>query len=558
MSDDEDHASIGRYDHRAPRSDRAGSPDSRSDRQSRRCPTPSSVKAFASARQRGRLSISSETQGIERRDDARRGSYVAYGASLRSDDARSSRSSRSRPGTVDFDDSESLASLATIRSSDTDISRPARMAQSNHELSINFNVLDALIELEQSERPTPHAFESFQSSGMETNHFPMVTSDGDFMELPPRLSSDSKQAHGMTAAQQQPKPIRFSFFSSAWESTLHAAEFGDLLLPGEDVRNLFHASQETANGVWWLHLNNPTPTEVVAISSAFGIHPLTIEDISTQESREKIELFPSYYFASFRSFHVVEEPEGIEFEPFSMYLVVFREGIITFSFAPETHASKVRFRISQLTEHVSLSSDWICYALISSDDIVDSFLPAITQIEREADKIEDEVFITRPEDHQAFLQRMSRSRANLTGLMRLLGGKVDVLRAFVKRCNENYKVTPRMDIGLYLGDIQDHVVTMINSLVQFETILSRCRSNYLAQLSIDNVTQGNRTNEFLSRITVIASVLVPLNLVCFLFGMNVRVPWGQDDNLNAWLGITSGIILFVLLSLLVAKRLKYI
>ncbi|CRK40111.1 hypothetical protein BN1723_004729 [Verticillium longisporum] len=356
---------------------------------------------------------------------------------------------------------------------------------------------------------------------METNHFPMVTSDGDFMELSPRISSDSKQAHGMTTAQQQPKPIRFSFFSSAWESTLHAAEFGDLLLPGEDVRNLFHASQETANGVWWLHLNNPTPTEVVAISSAFGIHPLTIEDISTQESREKIELFPSYYFASFRSFHVVEEPEGIEFEPFSMYLVVFREGIITFSFAPETHASKVRFRISQLTEHVSLSSDWICYALI--DDIVDSFLPAITQIEREADKIEDEVFITRPEDHQAFLQRMSRSRANLTGLMRLLGGKVDVLRAFVKRCNENYKVTPRMDIGLYLGDIQDHVVTMINSLVQFETILSRCRSNYLAQLSIDNVTQGNRTNEFLSRITVIASVLVPLNLVCFLFGMNVRI-----------------------------------
>ncbi|KAM0276054.1 hypothetical protein ACHAQH_007140 [Verticillium albo-atrum] len=514
MSDDEDYASIRRYDHGASRPERGGSPDSRSDQYSRRCPTPSSVKAFADARQRGRLSISSDTRGPERRDDVRRGSYAAYGTSLNSDDAHSSRS---RPSTADFD-SASLASLATIRSRESDISRPARMAQSKDKLSIDFNVLDALIELEQTEHAVLHAFESFQTGGTTTDQYQMFTADGDFMELPTRTSGESKQAHVISNAQQQPKPIRFSFFSSAWESTLHAAEFGDLLLPGEDVRNLFYASQETANGVWWLHLNMPTATEVLAISSAFGIHPLTVEDISTQESREKIELFPSYYFASFRSFHVVEEPEGIEFEPFSMYLVVFREGIITFSFAPETHASKVRFRISQLTEHVSLSSDWICYALI--DDIVDSFYPAIAQIEREADAIEDEVFVTRPEDHHAFLQRMSRSRANLTGLMRLLGGKVDVLRAFVKRCNENYNVTPRMDIGLYLGDIQDHVVTMINSLVQFETILSRCRSNYLAQLSIDNVTQGNRTNEFLSRITVVASVMVPLNLVCFLFGMN--------------------------------------
>ncbi|CCF42654.1 magnesium transporter ALR1 [Colletotrichum higginsianum] len=192
------------------------------------------------------------------------------------------------------------------------------------------------------------------------------------------------------------------------------------------------------------------------------------------------------------------------------------------------------------------------------DDIVDSFGPAINQIEHEADAIEDQVFITRVEDNQAFLRKIGYTRKNVMSLMRLLGGKADVLRAFTKRCTEDYEVTPHMDIALYLGDIQDHAVTMMNSLVHFDTMLSRSHSNYLAQLSIDNIDMGNRTNEFLSRVTVIATVIVPLNVICGLFGMNVKVPWGDDQNLNAFFGILGGILAFALLSVILARRFKYL
>jgi magnesium transporter len=189
---------------------------------------------------------------------------------------------------------------------------------------------------------------------------------------------------------------------------------------------------------------------------------------------------------------------------------------------------------------------------------VDSFAPAISQVEREADTIEDRVFIARPNDNQEFLRRTGLARKNIMSLMRLLGGKADVLRGFTKRCNENYKVTPRMDIALYLGDIQDHVVTMMNSLTHFEKMLSRSHSNYLAQLSIDSITQGNKTNESLTRVTVMATVLVPLMVVCGLFGMNITVPWQDEKNLYPWLGIASFIILFAITCLVVARRMRYI
>src|SRR5690606_20700810 len=123
------------------------------------------------------------------------------------------------------------------------------------------------------------------------------------------------------------------------------AELGDLVLPGEDLRNLFDLPSGE-DGVWWLNVNNPSKEEAAAICKAFGAHPLTTEDIATQESREKIELFPSYYFACFRSFNTVDDEEGYEeYEPFNIYAIVFREGTLSFSFAPNSHASNVRKRI---------------------------------------------------------------------------------------------------------------------------------------------------------------------------------------------------------------------
>jgi magnesium transporter len=157
-----------------------------------------------------------------------------------------------------------------------------------------------------------------------------------------------------------------------------------------------------------------------------------------------------------------------------------------------------------------------------------------------------------------FLRKIGNARKNVMGLMRLLGGKADVLKGFTKRCNENYKVTPRMDIGLYLGDIQDHVVTMMTNLGHYEKILSRAHSNYLAQLSIDSISQGTNTNRVLSKITVIASIIVPLNVVTGLFGMNVHVPFSGDDNLIAFMTILGSLIAFVLLTFIMARAYRLI
>ena len=101
---------------------------------------------------------------------------------------------------------------------------------------------------------------------------------------------------------------------------------------------------------------------------------------------------------------------------------------------------------------------------------------------------------------------------------------------------------------------------MMSNLGHSEKMLSRSHSNHLAQLSVDHMRQGNHTNNVLSKITLLASVLVPLNLICGIFGMNVPVPGsGRDAEGFTWffsiVGVIAGIVIVCLIT---AKRFKLI
>jgi magnesium transporter len=184
----------------------------------------------------------------------------------------------------------------------------------------------------------------------------------DVFEEPEKAGKVMDEKELVETLQNTNEPTRFGFFSSESQTTVHAADLGDLVLPGDSFRDLFQLGPE--GGVWWLDVVNPTDDELGAISRAFNIHPLTQEDIQTQEAREKVELFKQYYFVCFRTFYQVDKTSEEFLEPVNFYMVVFRDGVLTFSFVDTPHASNVRKRIGKLRDYVSLSSDWICYAMM--------------------------------------------------------------------------------------------------------------------------------------------------------------------------------------------------
>ncbi|ORY02791.1 Mg2+ transporter protein [Basidiobolus meristosporus CBS 931.73] len=310
--------------------------------------------------------------------------------------------------------------------------------------------------------------------------------------------------------------------------------------------------------LYWIDFLNPSYSELKWIGKVFHIHPLTIEDIQGAESREKYESFRNYYFVSLQTF----SPNGYSEDgytnldhPISVYNIVMKHCILTFHFAPIRHTEKVLTRYSHLKDYLVLSPDWINYALM--DSVVDDFIPIAENLELEADSIDELVFILKESEQADMLRRIGKARKSLSGLLGILKPKAEVVKTVIKRIDA-LKSEAKSDIKLYLGDVQDHILTMIQSAGHFETILSRAHSNYLAQISIE-ITQGsNAMNDVLGKLSILATVLVPMSLITGIWGMNVPVPGESSTGLGWFFGIVGFMVFGLIVSICYFVKAKVI
>ncbi|GJJ71330.1 magnesium transporter [Entomortierella parvispora] len=401
-----------------------------------------------------------------------------------------------------------------------------------------------------------------------------------------------------------PESLRYTFYSKS--TGLIQAPTIPQILSGATVesdsgsRTPAVFSELLKDGCYWLDILDPSDFDMQIIAKYFHVHPLTIEDISTEEQREKYEVFRHYYFVCFRTFDQ-DYNSGSYLQPASMYSVVLRDGIITFHFRPTNHHLNVLRRMEQLQSHITLSSDWINYAIL--DDITDSFASPIQTIEYEVDSIDELVLLLRENETTDMLRRIGSCRKNVMAMSRLLANKADVVRGLMKRFDERYAIAPLAstsaaaatttstaavagaapakpdaqetdatkskalihtqhhrdgEILLYLGDILDHVLTMLQSLSSYEKILDRSHSNYLAQISLEINQLSNKTNAVMGTLTFFASLIVPMTFITGLWGMNVHVPGqpGQDpgEPLDWWWALIAAMVLYCIVAVIFGKK----
>ena len=67
--------------------------------------------------------------------------------------------------------------------------------------------------------------------------------------------------------------------------------------------------------------------------------------------------------------------------------------------------------------------------------------------------------------------------------------------------------------------------------------------------------RAEQTNDVLGKLTVLGTIVLPMNIITGMWGMNVTVP-GQDNGNMLWFwGITAGLVLFGFTCFMVARRL---
>ena len=87
------------------------------------------------------------------------------------------------------------------------------------------------------------------------------------------------------------------------------------------------------------------------------------------------------------------------------------------------------------------------------------------------------------------------------------------------------------------------------------SLLSRAHSNYLAQISIRMTSKAESTNDVLNKLTVLGTIVLPMNIITGMWGMNVLVPGQNSQDSLVWFwGITAGLALFGCFFFVLAKK----
>ncbi|WP_265944941.1 magnesium/cobalt transporter CorA [Dechloromonas sp. A34] len=294
------------------------------------------------------------------------------------------------------------------------------------------------------------------------------------------------------------------------------------------------SSHPRAHATRWANVYGAhDPADLATLSSTFGLHPLVQEDILNTAQRQKIDAYDEYLYLVLHRYDLKLSP--LELTQDQISLVIGRDFILSFQERQSQTFEPVRQRLR--TEHTSLRKggvDTLAYSLI--DSVVDSYFGVIEQLNEYAESLENDI-LRKPapatlEGIHQFKRCVSQLRRNLHPLRELLG-------TLHRDAGDFF----RDDLQLYLRDVYDHTVHILESLEDLRDLATSLLDVYLSTVS-------HRVNLEVRALTVVATIFMPATLIAGVFGMNFHeMPWlANSDGFFYALGLM-GLIATIMLAL---------
>lgn len=284
----------------------------------------------------------------------------------------------------------------------------------------------------------------------------------------------------------------------------------------------------------WIEVNGVSdPTMIASIGKHFKFHPLVLEDILSTGQRSKLDIYQDQVFIVLRLLLYNETNKTLRDEQVSLvfgpnYLVSFAEG-------NEDIFQPIKERLRQKSHRIrSQGSDYLAYTLL--DMIVDYYFIVLEKVDINLDLLEEEL-MTLPKPDT--LMKIQYAKRDMVILRKAVWPTRDVMNRFLRL--ENSLVSPTTQ--LYLHDVYDHIVQIIDIIEGFRDVVSGMIDIYLSNINI-------RTNDIMKVLTIMSTIFVPLTFISSLYGMNfdnmpeLHYPWAYPLILIVMASVACGMLLF--------------
>ena len=258
--------------------------------------------------------------------------------------------------------------------------------------------------------------------------------------------------------------------------------------------------------VTWINIDGIHQVDIIEkIGNHFNIHPLVLEDIVNTGQRPKMEDFVNYIFIVLKMLYYDETESKTKAEQVS--IILGSNFVISFQESEGDVFDPIRERIRNDRGRIrKLGADYLAYALI--DTIVDNYFIILEKLGEKIEDIEEELVTNPAVETLQTIHSLKRE-------MIFLRKSVWPLREVISRLERWESPLIDKSLDIYLRDVYDHTIQVIDSIETFRDMLSGLLDIYLSSVS-------NRMNEIMKVLTIIATIAIPLTVITGIYGMNFQ------------------------------------
>ncbi len=271
---------------------------------------------------------------------------------------------------------------------------------------------------------------------------------------------------------------------------------------GESVEECF-AYVETPS-VTWINVDGIHDAALVEkLCTRYGLHPLAVEDILSVGQRPKMEDFGELAF--FVANMLTYDETRAETQSEQVSIVLGRNFVLSFQERPGDVFDPLRERLRKSKGRVrKAGADYLAYSLL--DAIVDGYFSVLEGVGERIETLEEDLV----------REATSETLRAIHGLKRqaiMIRRSVWPLREVLSGLLKGGSVLVREETGVYIRDVYDHTIEIIETIESLRDLLSGMVDMYLSSVS-------NRMNAVMKVLTIIATIFIPLTFIAGIYGMN--------------------------------------
>jgi magnesium transporter len=252
---------------------------------------------------------------------------------------------------------------------------------------------------------------------------------------------------------------------------------------------------------------------LMQLAEMFELHPLAMEDVVNVHQRAKVEPFGNRTFLVSRMVRL-----GDSLEPEQISLFVGPNFVVSFQERSgwdclESVRERIRRKVTRIRE---AGPGYLAYSLL--DAVVDNYFPVLEAFGERLETLEDRIILA---PDRAAIAEVHDVKRELLTIRRSIWPQREALNVLVRDDVPNFDA----DCRLYLRDVYDHAVRIIDLVETYREICSDLMDLYLSSVS-------NRMNEVMRVLTVISTLFIPLTFIAGLYGMNFdpdSSPWNMPE-----------------------------